>query len=138
MPRSYLSVYYHIVWSTHRREPMFYTDEQRSAVKEYVSMLFGSYKCVVYEASVMPDHVHIAVYIPPTESVSKIIGLVKGASSHEMNKRGIPVHWQDGYGLITFAHNDLESVRGYISSQIEHHAGGKIWQSLEHSQEILP
>jgi putative transposase len=41
----------------------------------------------VIEMSVMPDHIHIVVQLPPTMSVSKALQLLKGASSYELFRR---------------------------------------------------
>jgi len=38
------------------------------------------------ELSVMPDHIHTVVQLPPTMSVSQALHLLKGASSYELSR----------------------------------------------------
>ena len=39
---------------------------------------------VIKELGVMPDHVHMIIFLPPEMSISKAINLLKGASSHDL------------------------------------------------------
>jgi putative transposase len=41
----------------------------------------------IVELSVMPDHIHAIVLIPPTMAVSRAFNLLKGTSSYELFRR---------------------------------------------------
>jgi len=75
---------------------------------------------IVHEINGMPDHVHMAVSIPPTVTPSEWIGEMKGASSHHINheicNRKV-LAWQDGYGIVSFGTKDLRWVVTYIRNQ---------------------
>jgi putative transposase len=82
----------------------------------------------------MPDHVHLAVTIPPTVGISDWIGGLKGASTHHINheicNRKI-LQWQSGYGVLSFGTKDLPWVIAYIQNQKAHHSNGTIHERLE-------
>jgi putative transposase len=43
---------------------------------------------LVHAVGIMPDHVHVAISIPPSIAVSTLIGRLKGSSSHLLNHLG--------------------------------------------------
>jgi REP element-mobilizing transposase RayT len=94
----------------------------------------------VHEVGGTETHVHVAVTIPPTLTVSDFIGQIKGASSHEVNAqlklRGKVLEWQAGYGVVSFGSAQLEWVKRYIRDQREHHARGTVFDRLERITEI--
>jgi putative transposase len=65
----------------------------------------------------MPDHVHLAVSVPPTLQISEWIGELKGASAHHVNhevtNRKV-LEWQTGYGVVSFGTKDLPWVVRYV------------------------
>lgn len=131
MPRSYVSIYYHVVWATSKREPMIDSQILCDAVKHHIEMLFQQHSCVVYEIAVQPDHVHAVVSIPPTQPISKVVGQVKGATAHHFNLQNHALRWHDGYGVLSFAYSDMKRIRNYVANQDDHHRIGQTWQSLE-------
>ena len=84
----------------------------------------------------MPDHIHVAVSIPPTISVSEYVQRLKGSSSRYLNKTlEFPeldgVTWQRGFNVDTFTKRALPDVVSYIEHQAERHASNDLWQSFE-------
>ena len=126
-------LYYHIVWATAGRQPMISSDIEQlvfKAIKDKVYALGGT----VSEINGTMDHVHVAGCIPPSISISKFVGEIKGSSSFHINHlpdNPQPIDWQKGFGVVSFRKDNLEQVVAYIRNQKEHHASGKIWSSLE-------
>ncbi len=79
------------------------------------------------------DHVHLAVNIEPSVSISEMVQELKGGSSHDTNTHFGEklLQWQRGYGVVSFGKNNLNWVLKYIAGQKEHHATGKIFERLE-------
>jgi hypothetical protein len=50
--------------------------------------------------------------------------------------RGKVLHWQAGYGVVSFGTGDLEWVKQYIQNQRAHHASGKVVDRLERITEL--
>jgi putative transposase len=72
----------------------------------------------------MPDHLHLFVGLNPKQSISEIMGLVKGDSSEWVNKEKLTTrkfHWQDGYGAFSYGKSQVDAVVKYIANQQEHH-----------------
>jgi len=72
----------------------------------------------------MPDHIHMAVGLPPTLAVSDALKQIKGGSSKWIKDtfpKLIGFAWQDGYGAFAVSKSVLPSVTSYIERQREHH-----------------
>jgi len=83
------------------------------------------------------NHVDLVVQIEPYVGISEFVGRVKGANSHEINKRfgRDTLAWQRGYGVVSFAKKNLAWVLRYVQSQEEHHQAGSINETLERNGE---
>ncbi len=87
------------------------------------------------------NHVHLAIRIPPTLTISEFIGRLKGGSAHDLN--ALPqwrksLEWQSGYRVVSFGTRDLAWVARYIEEQKAHHAGNTIQDRLERWVEDEP
>ena len=82
----------------------------------------------------MPDHVHLLVRLPPTLTISKFLGEVKGATSFRVNRDIKPpsrLRWQEGYGALSIRKDEVERVSRYIDNQERHHAKTRLSELLE-------
>jgi putative transposase len=132
---SYWRFSYHIVWVTKGREPLI-QEPAEAIVRRSLRTTFIELSVIPHAVGMMPDHVHVAVSIPPKVAVADLIRRMKGASSHAVN-HAETVHsadafaWQPEYGAVTFGENSLPRVVAYIENQRQHHAGGTLWPTLE-------
>lgn len=77
-------------------------------------------------AECCPDHIHMLVRIPPKESVSDIVGYLKGKSAlmifdrhaNLKYKYGNRHFWCRGYYVDTVGKN-TQKIREYIKNQLE-------------------
>jgi putative transposase len=83
----------------------------------------------------MPDHVHLAVSVPPSVAIAAFMKLIKGRSSREVNLNvGAPGHqlkWQPDYSIDTFAERSLERVVAYVNNQADRHRNNMLWTDWE-------
>jgi REP element-mobilizing transposase RayT len=122
MPSTYLSLHYHVVFSTRRREPAI-AGSWRTRLFEYlggtVNGLAGQPQVVGGTA----DHVHLLVGLKATHRLADFMRELKKASSvwvyQEIGSKGFA--WQEGYGAFTVSPNARDHVRAYIAGQEEHH-----------------
>jgi putative transposase len=79
----------------------------------------------IIELSVMPDYIHIVVQLPSTMSVSKVLQLLKGASSYELFRRQ-PLFryryargsfWSPGKFYRSVGDADATTVLEYVKNQ---------------------
>jgi putative transposase len=136
----YSEINLHITWHCKDNSPMLTTQVEPLAHRIIKERLVHMPRVFVHETGGTETHVHIAVTVPPTLTISEFIGQLKGASSHDVNEqfalRGNVLQWQAGYGVVSFGNRDLEWVKQYIRNQREHHASGKAVDRLERITEI--
>jgi len=135
MPRNvYAEIYLHLVWHTKHNVPSI-TETIEEQLYRYVrNRAMKTPEVMVQAIGGTANHVHLAVSVPPTLTVSEWIGAIKGASAHYINheiaNRKI-LEWQTGYGVVSFGKKDLPWVVKYIQNQKEHHAKQNVFLRLE-------
>lgn len=126
--------FYHVIWATKNRDPLL-EEKYEKVVFEAVSRKSASIGCEVLAINGMPDHVHVAVRMPPTMAIADWVKSVKGVSSRELNTVLPESHarfrWQQGYGVLTFGAKNLDFVVGYIRNQKGHHTDDDLYTYLE-------
>ena len=126
--------YYHVVWATYQRTPLI-TPALEKVILEAVERKSNALECSVLAANTLPDHIHVAVNIPPKVAVADWVRNVKGLAAHEVNIMNphLPqaFRWQGGYGVLTFGAKNLPLVMNYVQRQKEHHASETLQDYLE-------
>ena len=136
MSRNYYSeINLHIVWHTKNSLPLLTPTVEPLTHRLMKKRIVDTPEVFVRVIGGTETHVHLAVTIPPTLTISEWIGQLKGGTSHDVNqqigKRQKVLQWQTGYGVVSFGTGDLEWVKWYISNQREHHARGSVHERLE-------
>jgi len=116
---------YHLEWCPKYRYNMFKREENKKLCEEILHEIAKRHKIEIVELSVMPDHVHTIVGIPPTMSVSKALQILKGASSRELFKRKPHFRcryhaghfWSPGKFYRSIGDADTETVIQYVRDQ---------------------
>ncbi len=132
MASTYLSLHYHLVFSTKHREPTIQT-EWRSRLHEYLGgtvIGLGAQSRAVGGTS---DHVHLLVELRATHTPADFMRELKKASSawvhDELKIR--PFAWQKGYAAVTVSASAVSEVQRYIQNQEEHHRQRSFREELE-------
>ncbi len=82
-------------------------------------------KCEIIELNIQDDHVHLVVSVPPKESISKLLGTIKGKTAIQIfrqfpNLKNKPYwgnhFWARGYCVDTVG-IDEETIRKYVKFQ---------------------
>ena len=134
----YWQAYYHLVWATKNREPTI--DADRAATIDHALRAAARERgAVVHAVGVMPDHVHVAVSIPPRLAAADLVQALKGGTSHLLNhgplrRPDAPFAWQAEYGLLTFGKRSLPDIVHYVTDQEAHHASDNLWPTFEHTE----
>jgi len=136
MSRNYYSeINLHITWHCKGSLPLLSPQAEALAHRAIRQKLLDTPGTVLHEIGGTETHVHLAVSIPPTVTISDLVGRLKGASAHyvnvELGRRDKQLQWQAGYGVVSFGSRDVEWVRRYIRNQRAHHASGKAHARLE-------
>ena len=131
---SYIKIYVHFVWSTKNREPLL-TEDIRHRVFEHIRENAERKNIYIDFIGGYTDHLHCLVSLNDTLSIGKIAQLLKGESSHWINRNKLTktrFAWQDEYFAVGVGDDKLQIVRDYIANQERHHA--KITFAQEHNQ----
>ena len=70
------------------------------------------------------DHVHCFLGLKPVLSISDLMKEVKAKSSKYINDHQLTksrFEWQEGYGVFSYGHSQIDDVFQYISNQEVHH-----------------
>src|SRR3712207_4975004 len=106
-------LHYHLVWATRERLPLIGNDEE-AAIRRSFELTYADLDLVPHAVGFMPDHVHVAVSIPPKVAISEAVRRLKGASANAVNSRvespgAEDFRWQGDYGALSFGDSALES-----------------------------
>jgi len=123
MPQSFANVATHMVFSTKDRIGDL-DDSVRDKMHAYLTSSLRKLGYFCFEVGGTKDHVHIAVSLPRTLSISKMVEELKVSSSAWIKKEEPSLScfsWQRGYASISFDPTNPAPVVRYIEGQIEHH-----------------
>lgn len=126
-------IYLHLNWHAKDDQPLI-TSGIEPAVHEFLTERCRKTRGVFFHGiGGTPTHLHLAINIEPHVCISDLVGDLKGACSHEINKqfRMKRLLWQRGFGVVSFGKLQLPWVLHYIANQKEHHAKGRTQPRLE-------
>jgi REP element-mobilizing transposase RayT len=123
MAQSLAKIVVHAVFSTKNREPLL-TTAIRNDLFAYIVGILNSLECITLAINGTDDHVHVLIGMSKTISLSKMMGEIKGGSSHWLNAQKMAAKhfaWQAGYGAFSVSESQILTVIHYIETQEQHH-----------------
>ena len=122
MSSTYLSLYYHLVFSTKDRQPSIHSD-WRSRLHEYLGGTVNHLGGQSLGVGGTNDHVHLLVELKATHCVANFMRELKKASSSWIRDEisSAAFAWQKGYAALTVSASIVPTVRRYIENQEDHH-----------------
>ena len=125
---------YHIVWVPKYRFRIL-TDAVGREVFNSLQVFSSRLKCEIVELNVQADHVHLLIKVPPKQSISDLMGVLKGRTAIKIFKQFPHLKkkpywgnhfWAKGYCVDTVGLN-AEMIQKYVKYQ----------EKLEKQQEEL-
>ncbi len=120
----FIKIYVHFVWATKNRTPFLIKDIRKKVFKHIKE--YGESKSIYIDCvNGYIEHVHLLVSLNSDQNISTIMNLIKGESSHWINKNNLTTSyfgWQDEYFAVSVSQSHIERVRNYIIGQEKHHA----------------
>ena len=113
---------YHIIWCTKYRRSAL-SEEIQARFKDLVLESQQTYGFSIRALETMPDHIHLLMSIPPTESVSIMVGKIKGMTAKVLReefphlKSRLPNLWTRSYFVASTGGVTLEALKQYVASQ---------------------
>ena len=132
MSSTYLSLHYHLVFSTKQRKPLI-AAPWRGRLHEYLGGTTAGLDAFTQGIGGTADHVHLLVGLKATHCLADFVRELKKAGSiwghDEIGSRGFA--WQEGYAAFTVSATSRAGVKRYIAGQEQHHRGKSFRQELE-------
>jgi putative transposase len=120
---SYVSSYYHCVFSTKERRPLI-PPALQERLWPFLGGIARQNQMKAIEIGGVTDHVHVLLSLPSTLCISKAVQLIKGGSSKWVHDT-FPEHqlfgWQAKYGAFSVSVSQLDRIIQYIQGQAQHH-----------------
>jgi REP element-mobilizing transposase RayT len=123
MSNTYHQIYLQTVFAVKYRNAAITADLQ-PIVFGVIGNLIAETNCKSIIVNGMEDHVHCFLGLRPVVSVSELMKTVKAKSSKYINDHSLTpdrFEWQEGYGVFSYSHSQIDSVYHYILNQHEHH-----------------
>lgn len=123
MANTFSQIYLQFVFAVKHRESLI-PKEHKEELHKYITGLVQNRKAKMLAIHCMPDHTHLFVGFKPTISISDFIKEVKVESNEFINNkkwvRG-KFFWQEGYGVFSYSHSQIDMVIKYVLNQEAHH-----------------
>lgn len=123
MPGTYSQIYIQYVFTVKGKQNLL-RKPWREDVFKYISGIIKEKGQKPIIVNGVEDHVHVFVGIKPSMNISDLVRDIKNNSSKFINEQKfLPVKfaWQEGYGVFSYSHSDIDNVYKYIANQEEHH-----------------
>ncbi len=122
MSSTFISLHYHIVFSTKQRQPLIDTT-WRKRLHEYLGGTVNGLQGYTQGIGGTEDHVHLLVGLKSTHCLADFMReLKKNSSTWVHNEIGFAKFaWQEGYGGFTVSPPARDGVKLYIANQEKHH-----------------
>jgi len=123
MAGTFSQIYIHIIFAVKGRENLI-SVSWRDELHKYISGIIRNKEQKPIIVGGMADHIHVLVGLRPAMSISDLVRDIKNNSSKFINDRKLVngrFSWQEGYGVFSYSHSDVDKVYNYILNQESHH-----------------
>ena len=120
----FIKIYIHFVWTTKNKKPLLDTSQLRLKVWTHMREYARSQGIFIDTINGYKDHCHCLISLGNNQAVGKILQLIKGESSHWINKNQLSkerFQWQHEYFASSVSESAIDKVRNYIINQDAHH-----------------
>ncbi|MDI9364341.1 MAG: IS200/IS605 family transposase [Flavobacterium sp.] len=123
MAGTFSKVYVQYVFAVKGRQNLLQKPWRDEVFKYIAGIIKGkNQKSIIVNG--VEDHIHVFVGLKPSMPISDLVRDVKNNSSNFINEQNWlqgKFSWQEGYGVFSYAHSQIENVYQYIANQEEHH-----------------
>jgi len=129
----FVKIYVHAVWSTKDRYP-YLNDRIREKLIKHIKDYAQSKDIYIDHINGGHEHLHVLISMTAGQNISSIMNLLKGESSHWINKQNIGLSkfsWQEEYFAVSIGESQIDIIRTYIQSQESHHKKKTFLQEYE-------
>ncbi len=123
MANMYSQIYIQIVIVVRGRQNLIQTN-WRDALFKYISGIIKNKGQKPIIVNGVGDHVHIFIGLKPAIAISDLIRDIKSNATNFINQNRFIIgkfEWQEGAGVFSYSHSQIDAVYKYIANQEDHH-----------------
>lgn len=123
MANTFSQIYLQFVFAVQGRQNLI-AKNHKEELHKYVTTLVLARKAKMLAIHCMPDHIHLFVGFKPSVLISDFVKEVKVESNEFINgKKWVAgrFNWQEGYGVFSYGHSQIDTVCQYVLNQEMHH-----------------
>ncbi len=120
----HVKVWVHFVWTTKNRLPLL-SDDIRQRVFQHIRENARAKGIFLDYVNGYREHVHCLISLGTEQTLSWIVKMLKGESSHWINQQGLipqKFQWQHEYFAVGVGESIVDRTRDYIRNQEKHHS----------------
>ena len=123
MAGTFSQVYIQVVFAVKGRENLIGKEWKDDLYKYIAGIIKGKgQKSIIVNG--VADHVHVFIGLRPSMAISDLVRDIKNNSNNFINEQKFvkgKFSWQEGYGVFSYSHSQIDAVYKYILNQEEHH-----------------
>jgi putative transposase len=123
MADTFSQIYLQFVFAVKHRECLI-AKEHKEELHKYITGLTQNRKAKMLAVNCMPDHTHLFVGFKPSILIADFVKEIKVESNEFINnKKWVKgkFSWQEGYGVFSYSHSQVDTVVKYVLGQEMHH-----------------
>ncbi|MBD0289129.1 MAG: IS200/IS605 family transposase [Flavisolibacter sp.] len=123
MAGTFSQIYLQFVFAMQGRHSLI-PKEHKEELHKYITALVQACKAKMLAVHCMPDHAHLFMGIKPVVYITDFVKEIKVESNEFIKTKGWirgDFHWQEGYGVFSYGHSQLDRVCKYVLNQEAHH-----------------
>ncbi|MBK8503228.1 MAG: IS200/IS605 family transposase [Saprospiraceae bacterium] len=123
MAGTFSQIYIQYVFAVKGRQNLLHKP-WRDEVFKYMSGIIKAKGQKAIIVNGVENHAHVFVGLKPSMNISDLVRDIKNNSSKFINEQKFvrgKFSWQEGYGVFSYSHSQVEAVYQYILDQESHH-----------------
>ena len=119
MANTFSQIYLQFVFAVQNRQSLI-AKEHKEELHKYITGIVQNRKAKMLAVNCMPDHTHLFVGFKPTILISDFVKEIKVESNEFINDKNWvrgQFNWQEGYGVFSYGHSQLDKVINYVLTQ---------------------
>ena len=123
MANTFSQIYLQFVFAVKHRQCLIAT-QYKEELHKYITGLVRNRSAKMLAVHCMPDHIHLFVGIKPVVFIPDFVKEIKVESNEFINNKNWvdkKFNWQEGYGVFSYSHSQIDAVVKYVLNQEKHH-----------------
>lgn len=120
---TYSQLYIQVVFAVKNRQALI-KENWEERLYQYITGIVQGKGQKMLAINGVSNHIHIFLNIKPNCCISDLVREIKKSSTKFINENSFTpfkFQWQEGYGVFSYSHSQIDIVVKYVMNQKEHH-----------------